>query len=100
MDNSIEPEPQVSRSTTIKDHEVNDKDHLNHAGIDQAYSYMQHAQGSGIVEKSSPAEIKRLRRKIDWWIVPVMFCCYTMQFIDKVSLNVGTNRLSIAKAFS
>lgn len=37
----------------------------------------------------SDVELKRLRRKIDWHIVPVMFCCYTMQFLDKVILNVS-----------
>ena len=97
MDNSIEPEPQVNQLTTTKDHDVDDKG-INGGGIDQAYSYMQHAKGSGIVEKSSPTEIKRLRRKIDRWLVPVMFCCYTMQFIDKVSLNVGAHRLTIPEA--
>lgn len=30
-----------------------------------------------------------LRRQIDWRIVPLMFLCYTMQFLDKVILNVG-----------
>ncbi|KAF7555554.1 hypothetical protein G7Z17_g2065 [Cylindrodendrum hubeiense] len=34
-----------------------------------------------------PVDINALRRKIDWHIVPLMFCCYTMQFLDKVILN-------------
>lgn len=34
-------------------------------------------------------ELKKLRRKIDLHIVPMMFCCYTMQFLDKVILNVS-----------
>lgn len=33
--------------------------------------------------------LKALRRKIDWHIVPIMFCCYAMQLIDKVLLNVS-----------
>lgn len=36
---------------------------------------------------ATEAELKALRRKIDWHIVPIMFCCYTMQFLDKVILN-------------
>ncbi|KAL1610871.1 hypothetical protein SLS59_000508 [Nothophoma quercina] len=32
-------------------------------------------------------DIRRLRRKVDWRIVPLMFGCYTMQFLDKVILN-------------
>lgn len=35
----------------------------------------------------SEVDIKALRRKVDWHIVPIIFLCYTMQFIDKVSLN-------------
>jgi hypothetical protein len=38
--------------------------------------------------KVDPAHIKALRRKIDFHIVPIMFCCYFMQFLDKVILNV------------
>lgn len=38
---------------------------------------------------ATEGELKRLRRKIDWHIVPIMFCCYTMQFLDKVILNVS-----------
>lgn len=34
--------------------------------------------------------LNSLRRKIDWHIVPLMFLCYTMQFLDKVLLNVRT----------
>lgn len=102
MDISIEPgaHPRVNEIDTTREnkHDVTDK-HLNHARIDQAYSYMLQARGSGIVEKS-PGEIKRLRRKIDWWIVPIMFCCYTMQFLDKVSLNVGTRRLFTTPHFA
>ncbi|KAL8646153.1 MAG: hypothetical protein Q9210_006295 [Variospora velana] len=55
-----------------------------HNDLDQAYWYMQ--QSDNAVE-ASPLELSRLRRKIDWWILPIMFLCYTMQFIDKVSLN-------------
>lgn len=52
--------------------------------LDKAYWYVQEHDTS----QWSVLELKALRRKIDWWIVPIMFCCYTMQFIDKVLLNV------------
>lgn len=32
-------------------------------------------------------DVRRIRRKVDWRIVPIMFLCYTVQFIDKISLN-------------
>lgn len=66
---------------------IGDKHHTSppRHDLDQAYWYMQHTENA---TEASPQELSRLRRKIDWWIVPIMFCCYTMQFIDKVSLNV------------
>lgn len=39
--------------------------------------------------EASPIDLQIVRRKIDWRIVPIMFLCYTMQFIDKVLLNVS-----------
>lgn len=30
-----------------------------------------------------------LLRRIDWRILPVMFLTYFLQFVDKISLNVG-----------
>ncbi|KAI4178211.1 MAG: hypothetical protein LQ346_007524 [Caloplaca aetnensis] len=56
----------------------------DHHDLDQAYWYVQQSNNAA---EATPSELAALRRKIDWRIVPIMFCCYTMQFIDKVSLN-------------
>lgn len=53
--------------------------------LDKAYLYLNH-QG----QTDETVDLKALRRKIDWWIVPIMFACYTLQFIDKVVINVST----------
>ena len=37
----------------------------------------------------SAIDLSVVRSKIDWRIVPIMFCCYTMKFVDKVLLNVS-----------
>lgn len=67
---------------------IGEKSHPQHGdNLDQAYWYVQDSHN---VVDATPRELRRLRRKIDFWIVPIMFCCYTMQFIDKVLLNVGT----------
>jgi hypothetical protein len=51
--------------------------------LDAAYLYLaQHPN------EETAVDLKALRRKIDWWIVPIAFACYTMQFIDKVMINV------------
>ena len=52
--------------------------------LDQAYYYL---QKTGL-NVEADVNLRSLRRKIDWRIVPIMFCAYTMQFIDKVLLNV------------
>lgn len=52
--------------------------------LDQAYWYVhEHAA----VETAASTDLRRIRKMADWWIVPIMFLCYTMQFIDKVLLN-------------
>lgn len=67
-------------------HGIGEKHHPpNHDDLDQAYWYVR--ESNNAVE-ATPQELAALRRKVDWWIVPIMFCCYTMQFIDKISLNV------------
>ena len=53
--------------------------------LDQAYYYLEQA-GTNV---TPDIDLKVLRRRIDWKIVPIMFCAYTMQFIDKVLLNVS-----------
>lgn len=53
------------------------------ARLDTAWRYLNEHR-----ELDLDVDIKFLRRKIDWHIVPLMFCCYTMQFLDKVVLNV------------
>lgn len=44
--------------------------------------------------RAAGVDINALRRKIDWHILPLMFLCYTMQFLDKVTLNVCAAILS------
>lgn len=84
----IELETEVIQRTP-KVFSADEKGPRDRRDIDQAYLYMQNAQRDDITELS-PDELKKLRRKIDFRIVPIMFCCYTMQFIDRVSLNVSS----------
>ena len=100
MDSHLKSEPitEVKGDTSSRDtsslhaHPVTEKGHgARDQDLDQAYWYVQ--DSSNAVE-ATPTELRRLRRKIDWWIVPIMFLCYTMQFIDKVSLNVGISSTS------
>lgn len=54
--------------------------------VDQAWRFLnEHRNGAS---DQPIVDMAALRHKIDWHIVPLMFCCYTMQFLDKVILNV------------
>lgn len=60
----------------------------NEKDVDAAWNFLNEHHGGDI--ETSSMDLKAIRRKIDWRIVPLMFCCYTMQFLDKVILNVST----------
>ncbi|EAQ88777.1 hypothetical protein CHGG_05396 [Chaetomium globosum CBS 148.51] len=52
--------------------------------LDTAWKYL---DANRDADTSEPIDLAALRRKIDWHIVPLMFLCYTLQFLDKVILN-------------
>ncbi|KAF3901969.1 Sialin [Orbilia brochopaga] len=52
---------------------------------DNALAFIQQQRALHGHEESIDSQ--RLLRKIDFRIVPIMFACYTMQFIDKVNIN-------------
>lgn len=57
------------------------------SGVDAAWTFLNEHRGAAASDV--PVNIDALRRKIDLHIVPLMFLCYTMQFLDKVILNVS-----------
>jgi len=57
-----------------------------HSGqIDGAWKFLDGHRDATAVDG---IDMKALRRRIDFRIVPLMFLCYTLQFLDKVILNV------------
>jgi hypothetical protein len=55
-------------------------------GMDAAWTYLENHRDADA--KTATIDLAALRRKIDFRIVPLMFLCYTLQFLDKVILNV------------
>lgn len=55
---------------------------------DEAVVYL---EGHGDVHPN--VDLVALRRKIDRRLLPYMFCCYVLQFLDKVMLNVSVVHL-------
>ncbi len=82
----------TSDKTSTKDRvEVDETIPDNASGssaLDSAWKYLDKHRDAD-VSTSAPIDIAALRRKIDWHIVPLMFLCYTLQFLDKVILNVS-----------
>ncbi|KAL1654789.1 hypothetical protein SLS61_002538 [Didymella pomorum] len=58
---------------------------LESGSVDDAWLFLNKSRHANA--DASVVDIRALRRKVDWHIVPLMFGCYTMQFLDKVILN-------------
>ncbi|KAF3032862.1 hypothetical protein E8E12_002930 [Didymella heteroderae] len=58
---------------------------LETGSVDDAWTFLNKPRNADA--DASRVNIKALRRKVDCHIVPLMFGCYTMQFLDKVILN-------------
>jgi len=54
---------------------------------DQAFTFLSNIKQSDQVV--ADVDLKRLRRRIDWHLMPLFFLCYTVSFLDKVILNVS-----------
>lgn len=55
------------------------------AAADDALDFLNQQSDAG----SSPRGLADIRHKVDRRILPFMFCCYFLQFIDKVMYNVS-----------
>jgi hypothetical protein len=74
-------------STPNKEAQVTLSPQSGARNVDAAWKFLD--QNRDAAGASEAVHIDKMRRKIDWHIVPLMFCCYTMQFLDKVILNVS-----------
>lgn len=71
---TVDSLPKGRRTRTMKD-------------LDRVHQFI--LNSSAFDDEALPIDLQAVRQKIDWRIVPIMFLCYTMQFIDKVLLNVS-----------
>jgi GMP synthase-like glutamine amidotransferase len=72
----------------VKEADIVSKSSSNHEApkdVDAAWMFLNGHRDA----HADTTALKALRRKIDFRIVPIMFLCYTMQFLDKVILNVS-----------
>ncbi|KAK3674050.1 hypothetical protein LTR78_005897 [Recurvomyces mirabilis] len=79
---SLNDRTKSSGSTAEVEARVSARDDGN---VDQAYLFLSSVNENGLA--LSGADRRKLLAKIDWRIVPIMFLCYAVSFVDKVSLN-------------
>lgn len=61
----------------------------NDSRFDQALDFLKQHKNDAAVDLSRQAEFTRaLRRRVDFRVIPFLCCCYTLNFLDKVLLNV------------
>ena len=58
---------------------------LDPLSMDSAWKYLDNHRS--VVDGQS-TDLRALRRRIDWHVLPLAFLCYTMQFLDKVLINI------------
>lgn len=59
---------------------------IDRRDLDRAFVYL---AGQNQSHLDDNVDLKALRRKIDWHIIPVMAACYGLQFLDKILINVS-----------
>lgn len=61
----------------------------NENRFDQALDFLKQHKNDAAVGLSRQASFTRaLRRRVDFRVIPFLCCCYTLNFLDKVLLNV------------
>lgn len=76
--------PSPTRTNSLAEPKVGAIQDVAHA--DAALSFLRKSSATPI-RPMSPADEKRLLRKIDWMIMPLMWCCYCLQYLDKTLIN-------------
>lgn len=70
----------------VEAHSVQDDDKIKAAVAkgdgDEALKFLA-AEATNAGELSDVVDEKALVRKIDWMIIPLMWCCYCLQYLDK-----------------
>ncbi|TKX26500.1 MFS transporter-like protein 18 [Elsinoe australis] len=65
---------------------TNDTVHIGEKQADGALLFLRH-NAEALPTSSSEQELQRVRRKVDYRIIPLLFLIYFLNFIDKILLN-------------
>lgn len=87
MATSIDDEKHVTSSPAVsKSEAVNNSSPAASAHLDDNYALFQDARDVEV----DPQEAKRVLRKIDMRLMPILFITYMLQYLDKNSINFSS----------
>jgi hypothetical protein len=91
MGTSLEDEKSTAGALAIEDERLDATrtiatESIDSKDVDRAFIYL---TGQDQSHLDHNVDLKALRRKIDWRILPIMSACYGLQFLDKVLINVS-----------
>lgn len=91
MGTSTEDEKSTVRALAVEDERIDTPpavatESVDSKDLDRAFVYLARQDQSQL---DNNVDLKALRRKIDWRIIPVMTTCFGLQFLDKVLINVS-----------
>lgn len=66
--------------------------------LDKAYNFIQNVNNAGDIDTDS-VDIKAIRRRVDFRLIPIMLLCYIMQTLDKVNINVCSSLYLVPQNF-
>jgi hypothetical protein len=80
---SSDPEKDITHSPAVSNNDITPapSTHLDD-------NYQLYKDGRGV--EADPAELKRVLRKIDLRIIPILFVTYMLQYLDKNSINFSS----------
>ena len=89
----LDGEPKVEQLNTIDNH-VEDAKGYDTRRVDEALAFLTDSHNVGEVHE---VDEKKLMRRVDWMLMPLMFACYYLQYSDKTLCMSGVwHRLSYA----
>ncbi|CCC13923.1 hypothetical protein SMACR_08432 [Sordaria macrospora] len=83
---AMDPNSDKEAVTSVKETTVSPSESLE---LDAAWTYLNEHRDTSAAVNLEAVNLSLLRRKIDWHIVPLMFLCYTLQFLDKYAAVMG-----------
>ena len=60
--------------------------------VDEAFRFLSDVD----VDRAVQVDDKKLMRRVDWMLMPLMFACYYLQYTDKTLSQLPKNILSLA----